>query len=193
MDPAAVLFADEAGEPAASCRRENAFGFYWTEGLRGLGWAQDAVPTLKGGSTVGIPSPPGSGFRTPSWGVGLCGPQFIMLSSCRVFPKGWTDVELPLSAARAMGARWKMLGNAVTVGVSEWVGARLRSPGGNTLVCERLAAGRKWPPAAFGSNGEVYAVEASMWPQQEPLGSSLERRPAVRGRATLVARNIWLL
>ena len=33
-------------------------GFYWTEGLRGLGWAVDAVPTLKGGSTIGIPSPP---------------------------------------------------------------------------------------------------------------------------------------
>ena len=28
------------------------------EGLRGLGWAVDAVPTLKGGSTIGIPSPP---------------------------------------------------------------------------------------------------------------------------------------
>ena len=33
-------------------------GFYWTEGNRGLGWAVDAVPTLKGGSTIGIPSPP---------------------------------------------------------------------------------------------------------------------------------------
>ena len=34
------------------------YGFYWTEGVRGLGWARDAVPTLKGGSTIGIPSPP---------------------------------------------------------------------------------------------------------------------------------------
>ena len=33
-------------------------GFYWTEGTRGLGWAADAVPTLKNGSTIGIPSPP---------------------------------------------------------------------------------------------------------------------------------------
>ena len=33
-------------------------GFYWTEGLRGLGWAVDSVPTLKGGSSIGIPSPP---------------------------------------------------------------------------------------------------------------------------------------
>lgn len=168
VDPAAVLFADEAGEPAASCRRENAFGFYWTEGLRGLGWAQDAVPTLKGGSTVGIPSPPGVWFPNAELGRRIVRPTIHHAEQLQGFPKGWTDVELPLSAARAMGARWKMLGNAVTVGVSEWVGARLRSPGGNTLVCERLAAGRKWPRAAFGSNGEVYAVEASMWPQQEP-------------------------
>ena len=35
-----------------------AHGFYWTEGIKGLGWAANAVPTLKGGSTVGVPSPP---------------------------------------------------------------------------------------------------------------------------------------
>ena len=34
------------------------YGFYWTEGKRGLGWAVDAVPTLKIGSKIGISSPP---------------------------------------------------------------------------------------------------------------------------------------
>jgi len=58
IDPRTVLFADDAGEPGSSSYWDDAFGFYWTEGLRGLGWAVDAVPTLKGGSTVGIPSPP---------------------------------------------------------------------------------------------------------------------------------------
>ena len=56
-NPREVLFADEAGEPARATHAERC-GFYWTEGIRGLGWAVDAVPTLKGGSTVGIPSPP---------------------------------------------------------------------------------------------------------------------------------------
>ena len=58
LDPCSVLFADEAGEPPESHFKDNAFGFYWTEGLRGLGWARDATPTLKAGSTIGIPSPP---------------------------------------------------------------------------------------------------------------------------------------
>ena len=56
--PAPVLFADDAGEPPFAARAGVACGFYWTEGIRGLGWAVDAVPTLKGGSTIGIPSPP---------------------------------------------------------------------------------------------------------------------------------------
>ena len=37
---------------------KHAHGFYWTEGTRGLGWVPDAVPTLKVGSSVGIPAPP---------------------------------------------------------------------------------------------------------------------------------------
>ena len=59
-DPRAIVFADEAGAPDPTPPSpELAFGFYWTEGNRGLGAAVDAVPTLKGGSTIGIPSPPG--------------------------------------------------------------------------------------------------------------------------------------
>src|SRR5262249_43455119 len=56
-DPRGVLFADSAERPEPpSPWHSVACGFYWTEGVRGLGWAVDAVPTLKGGSTVGIPS-----------------------------------------------------------------------------------------------------------------------------------------
>ena len=36
-----------------------AYGFYWTEGNRGLGWGDGVTPTLKGGSKLGIASPPG--------------------------------------------------------------------------------------------------------------------------------------
>ncbi len=58
LDPRTVLFADEAGEPDDEWFDDTAYGFYWTEGLRGVGWAKDGVPTLKAGSTIGIPSPP---------------------------------------------------------------------------------------------------------------------------------------
>jgi len=49
-DPRAILFADDRPtRPEATVNgRRPACGFYWTEGLRGLGWAVDAVPTLKG-------------------------------------------------------------------------------------------------------------------------------------------------
>jgi hypothetical protein len=38
--------------------RDSACGFYWTDGHRGLGWAVNAIPPLKGGSGLAIPSPP---------------------------------------------------------------------------------------------------------------------------------------
>src|ERR1700730_13131047 len=52
------LFHEDEGAPLETDFRGKACGFFWTEGTRGLGWAVDAIPTLKGGSTIGIPSPP---------------------------------------------------------------------------------------------------------------------------------------
>jgi DNA (cytosine-5)-methyltransferase 1 len=54
-----VILTDEA-EPCLVPTNLDAYahGFYWTEGIRGLGWAPDSFPTLKNGSTVGIASPP---------------------------------------------------------------------------------------------------------------------------------------
>src|ERR1700752_1062926 len=57
-DPCPVLFGGEDTEPHGDLDGAEHVGFYWTEGLRGLGLAIDAVPTLKGGSGLGIPSPP---------------------------------------------------------------------------------------------------------------------------------------
>ena len=50
QDPRPALFAQEHGEVTVTDRTGLTCGFYWTEGIRGLGWAVDAVPTLKGGS-----------------------------------------------------------------------------------------------------------------------------------------------
>lgn len=168
VDPAGVLLSDDSGEPLESGRRDDAFGFYWTEGLRGLGWARDAVPTLKGGSTVGIPSPPGIWFPAAEQGHRIVRPALHHAERLQGFPIGWTDVALPLAGSRAAGARWKMLGNAVTVGVSEWVGRRLLSPGRGPSYSQELLTLGRWPNAAFGYGGRVSAVEASMWPTREP-------------------------
>src|SRR5205823_9371065 len=47
-DPREALFAGDRGEPNEPTSFDDlACGFYWTEGTRGLGWAVDAIPTLK--------------------------------------------------------------------------------------------------------------------------------------------------
>jgi DNA (cytosine-5)-methyltransferase 1 len=59
LDAAAVLLIDETAPPKNRTPLDkHAHGFYWTEGTRGLGWAPEAVPTLKVGSSVNIPAPP---------------------------------------------------------------------------------------------------------------------------------------
>jgi DNA (cytosine-5)-methyltransferase 1 len=57
-DPRPVLLGMDAAVPPPRPRASHACGFYWTEGNTGLGWAVDAVPPLKGGSSLHIPSPP---------------------------------------------------------------------------------------------------------------------------------------
>lgn len=74
-DPRTVLFADDAGERPDSDYLEDAFGFYWTEGNTGLGWAQDAIPTLKGGSGLGIPSAPAIWIQGAQVGHAIVTPQ----------------------------------------------------------------------------------------------------------------------
>lgn len=163
LDPRSVLFADDAGEPDEELLRDDAFGFYWTEGLRGLGWAQDAVPTLKGGSTIGIPSPPAIWNRYGSPGRQLVTPQIGDAEALQGFPRGWTLAAETVSNRK--GARWKLVGNAVTVGVSRWVGRRLADPGTILHSGEPLLRGDRWPTAAYGSGGSAWAVDASLWPE----------------------------
>jgi DNA (cytosine-5)-methyltransferase 1 len=166
-DPRGVLFADDAGDPGDAVRSDRAYGFYWTEGLTGLGWAKDAVPTLKGGSTIGIPSPPAIWLRDGRPGRRLVTPRIEDAEALQGFPRNWTK---PASIdGRANGPRWKLVGNAVTVGVSGWLGQRLVAPG-EVPVGEQalLQPGEKWPLAAWGEAGKVWRVEVSMWPVRRP-------------------------
>lgn len=163
-DPRTVLFADDAGEIPERRLSENAFGFYWTEGLRGLGWARDAVPTLKGGSTIGIPSPPGVWVVGGEPGRRLVKPRIEDAEAMQGFRRGWTSAAD--SEPRGRGARWKMVGNAVTVGASRWLGSRLVDPGTHDPALDRpLEPGTKWPTAAWGEPGGVrFATQVSLWP-----------------------------
>lgn len=165
VDPRAILFADDAGERPPGHYSDEAFGFYWTEGLRGLGWAQDAVPTLKGGSTIGIASPPAIWRPGADLGTRIVTPPIEGAERLQGFPSGWTkSAEL---VSRQKGTRWKLVGNAVTTGVAEWVGRRIADPGEPILEGGAMQDGDRWPRAAFGANGKVWGVELSMWPTRE--------------------------
>jgi DNA (cytosine-5)-methyltransferase 1 len=159
-DPRNVLFADEAGpiEPPAHPGHRSSYGFYWTEGNTGLGWAVDAIPTLKGGSTLGIPSAPA--IFTPDGQIAT--PDIRDAERLQGFPVNWTQ---PAQAAARHSFRWKLVGNAVSVPSAAWIGSRLRKPGKrldfNTLPLERH---RKWPTAAWNVGEGRVQVSASEWP-----------------------------
>lgn len=158
-DPARVLFADEAGapeDPTPSLTRPN--GFYWTEGLRGLGWANDAVPTLKGGSTIGIASPPA--ILLPNGDI--VRPDIRDAERLQGFAANWTK---PAEGVVKPGFRWKLVGNAVTVDVAEWIGRRIARPGDSLVEpTGRIPRGQSWPRAAMGTAGQRVAVDISAWP-----------------------------
>jgi DNA (cytosine-5)-methyltransferase 1 len=171
-DPRCVLFADEAGpaEPAAKFGDRIAFGFYWTEGTRGLGWAVDAIPTLKGGSSIGIPSPPAILLDSGE----IVTPSIRDAERLQGFPTDWTQ---PAEAVTRKGLRWKLVGNAVSVPVAAWIGRRLREPG-RVLDFDTVAlkAHTPWPTAAWNVGQGRFRVGASEWPvrrKQQSLHSFL--------------------
>jgi DNA (cytosine-5)-methyltransferase 1 len=163
-DPRRVLFADESGERAPAHAEGFACGFYWTEGVRGLGWAVDAVPTLKGGSGLGIPSPPG--IVMPDGAIVT--PDLRDAERLQGFDADWTSPAWDVPQVRK-GARWKLVGNAVSVPVAEWVGSRLQAPADVVVgMDEPLAPRARWPKAAWGGANGVFRVEASSWPVKRP-------------------------
>lgn len=173
-DPRRVLFADDAGEPTPTPEDEHnkrGHGFYWTEGIRGLGWAPGAIPTLKGGSAVGIPSPPAVWMPDGRFVV----PGIEDAEALQGFPRGWTGAGEAVGG-RGLGPRWKLVGNAVSVPVASWVGRRLCEPGRVAVSPDRCREFSRWPMAAAGEAQsqtiEVYPL--SVWP--------IRRRPRMIAR-----------
>jgi DNA (cytosine-5)-methyltransferase 1 len=159
-DPRSVLLGSDAGEVQRPFNGSELCGFYWTEGSRGLGWAVDAIPTLKGGSSIGIPSPPAI-WDPLDRSIGT--PDIRDAERLQGFDADWTE-----PASRADGVRpshrWKLVGNAVSVPVAEWVGQRLRTPEGESPEGVLLSRGVSWPAAAWGHRGKVFSVDVSSFP-----------------------------
>ena len=122
LDPRDVLLADDAGTMKwPDIDMAHPIGFYWTEGRAGHGLTADAIPPLKACSTKAIPCPPA--VLLPSGRVVI--PTVQAAERFQGLTGRWT------SALRGKSARyrWRLLGNAVTVPVAEWIGRRLAEPG----------------------------------------------------------------
>lgn len=138
-----------------------AYGFYWTEGKIGIGWAKDSIPPLKCGSSLGLPSSPAIwDIHNNFFGT----PTVEDAERLQGFPENWTDV-LTANGFKD-NKRWKLLGNAVNTAVSNWIGSRIEH--GITerlhearLYCTNL---RPWPKAAISYKGGVMGVKASFYP-----------------------------
>lgn len=170
-DPRSVLFADESDTLDESELADDAFGFYWTEGRTGVGWARDAVPTLKGGSSLGIPSPPAIWLPKTDDGATFVVPTVEDSEELQGFSRGWTSAA---SDGRRNGPRWKLVGNAVTVGVSNWVAGRLANPGTFDVASTPWTREGAWPTAAWGEADRAWKVELSEFPRQAPYRHLLD-------------------
>ena len=164
-DPRDVLFATDAGERTATELSDQVYGFYWTEGRRGLGWAVDAIPTLKGGSAIGIPSPPAIWVPSAEPSRRFVTPGLEDAEALQGFPRGWTEVA---DGSARDGARWKLIGNAVTTRVARWVAECLARPGGMHAECSEWTPDGRWPRAAWGAQGKVHQVYVSEFPKLHP-------------------------
>jgi DNA (cytosine-5)-methyltransferase 1 len=170
-DPREVLLAGDVAPPPDAPHAEVACGFYWTEGMRALGWAVDAVPPIKGGSTMGVPSPPA--IRLPG-GV-IVTPDIRDAERLQGFPANWTS---PAERIARPGFRWQLVGNAVSVPVAEWLGSRLRRPEKYDPSDDiRLRATDSWPKAAWAlEDGQVHASSAAtspIWAERPSLEAFL--------------------
>lgn len=160
MRPEDVLLVDDSPltRPASSIGLL-AHGFYWTEGRGGLGWAVDAVPTLKNGSTIGIASPPA--VLMPD--LSVVTPSIRDAEAMQGFERGWTS---PAEAVERASSRWSLVGSAVSVPVAEWLGRRLDRPGNfGAIGVSDFPAEGKLPRAALGGlRSGRWSVEISTDP-----------------------------
>ena len=173
-DPSEVLFGDD--HPAADDRSwspDEAIGFYWTEGRSGSGMRREAVPTLKVGSSLGIPSAPAILDRKGRLGM----PGIRDAEALQGFPRGWTAS----AEHAARGARWKLVGNAVPPPLAAWVARSIKTPPGvaATVKFEELVIKGGWPGAASGDAVRRHAVRIgeAFSSQPRPLLSAMLAEP----------------
>jgi len=160
LNPAGVLFREPVDAPLSIDKPTDIsapVGFYWTEGTYATGLAADALPPLKGGSTIGIPSAPAILF--PSGIVGT--PDLRDAERMQGFSEDWTSAAEQVVKS---SFRWKLVGNAVTVNVCQWIAEGLLVPSEVGPKVFHPHTANKWPDAAFGEKGKVWRVDGAHGP-----------------------------
>lgn len=158
-DPRDVLLSGNSNRELGvitSDRFEEACGFYWTEGKYAIGLYQNGIPTLKCGSTIGIPSPPAIAFPN---GEISC-PDIRDAERLQGFPVDWTK---PAEDIAKPSSRWKLVGNAVTVDTVSWIANKIIRPEKYDASQDKKL-GKKWPTAAWGIRGERFSSSSSVYP-----------------------------
>jgi DNA (cytosine-5)-methyltransferase 1 len=160
-----VLLSQDAGAASpATSKGESSYGFYWTEGNRGIGWTEDGVPPIKIGSGLGIPSSPAI------WDPGnhtIHKLDIRDVERLQGFDVDWTS---PAEEITKAAARWKLVGNSVSVPLGAWVGECLIRPiDYDSKTDWPLIGETKWPSAAWGEAGKRFAANVSAYPVAKPL------------------------
>jgi len=171
-DPADVLLADDNPlvRPTTDLSRF-AHGFYWTEGLGGLGWAVDAIPTLKNGSTIGIASPPAVLLRDGA----IVKPGIRTAETLQGFAADWTRAAETVAKP---SMRWALVGNAVSVPIPRWIGQRINQPSSYDMERDRaFPASGKAPRAARFDGKRRFEVDIG----PDPIGLRSPRLDKVMG------------
>lgn len=139
----------------------DAYGFYWTEGKIGIGWANNSIPPLKCGSTLGLPSSPAIwNVKEDFFGT----PTLEDAERLQGFPANWTRyIE---DEGFKQNLRWKLIGNAVNTSVSNWISQQIDNIETYDIPKERIIkhSKSKWSKAGFNDGNDVYGIKASKYP-----------------------------
>ncbi|MGH9891647.1 MAG: DNA (cytosine-5-)-methyltransferase, partial [bacterium] len=117
---------------------------------------------LKGGSKIGIPSPPAIWMPDGK----IVTPDIRDAERMQGLPAGWTKAAEDVARN---SLRWRLVGNAVTVKIAQWIGHRLRKPADyDGSEDDRVPNSSSLPRAAWSNGRGMKRSEVSTWPIVRP-------------------------
>ncbi|MGO4349313.1 DNA cytosine methyltransferase [Paenibacillus sp. MCAF9] len=155
-DPRSVILSDDFSNSISPTvdTFDVPMGFYWTEGKYAVGLAKNAIPPIKAGSTIGIPSPPAILYPD---GTAVT-PDIRDAERLQGFEADWTKAAELISRP---SARWKLVGNAVTVDVITWIANKILEPNSYDYSTDTHMSTKVWANAGWSIGGERFEANVS--------------------------------